>query len=148
MKKQADFRQHKAQREKHLAEQFYSDQAYREVQLKSIKQFLRTNLQHQPDFMRKHKVETEYYDLLHRLAEENGGCVELDINEEFHYGTLTYWGNEFVIDTDFSPTIKQLAELIADSDTLQISMEKNFFKFQLSFDLTKKKIFQNSSQNF
>ena len=148
MKKQADFRQHKAQREKHLAEQFYSDQAYREKQLQSIKQFLRTNLQQQPNLPQKHKVETEYYDLLHRLAEENRACVELDINEDFHYGTLTYWGSEFVIDADFSPTIKQLAELIADSDTLQISMEKNFFKIQLSFDLTKKENFQNSSQNF
>ena len=138
MNKQADFRQEKALRDLWLKEQIQSSALeHRKTQRELIKQIMKLSLQEQiPDHSRRKKLETEYYNLLYSIAQENGGRVELDIDENLLFGALTYWGTELTMDGAFYPKLNELTELMNDCDTVSISAEGFYFKLQLSFDLT------------
>ncbi len=141
MNKFADFRKEKCLRDQRSAELFRSlPREHKEKQYQIIKEILQLSIREQLcDDIRRNRLETEYYELLCKIARENGGRVELNLDDNLCFGTLTYWGNKMTIDSTLEPKISELTDLFKDSDTISISAAGRYFTLQLSFDLTDKK---------
>ena len=144
MKKQADFRQAKMHRDLWFSQHCSTIRKASRIDVHELIELFFALEQRQyiriKDHARRMRLEKDYYELFWALGEENGGRVELDIDEEYYYGTLTYCGDSLLIDNTFTPGIKQMSEIIADSDTISISAADNCFKLQLSFDMNKREI--------
>ena len=139
MKKQADFRQGKIRREKWIQTQQYNVSPEFQTEKWNLISRLCSPERIENEAARNHakrkRVEEEYYPLLCKLAEENCGFIELDLDEETYMACLTVRVDSFVVDGDFFPTIGQFGKLIADADTFSLAPHEESIVMQLTFDL-------------
>lgn len=109
----------------------------REKQIELVTEILLLGTREQTlDDRRRKRVETEYYELLCNIAKENGGRVELDIDENLCFGALSYRGSALTIDSAFDPKIDDFTALLKESDTIDLSAKGMEFELKLTFDLT------------
>lgn len=139
MKKTVDYTEAKANRDRRLMKQCESEGTPQKAELKELFDTLfrreAVRRSRPTNQMRLKRVTEEHYKTLCELAWINGGRVELDWNETCGIATLTYWGNELILDRDFTPELEGFTQILAESDTTNLSAEENNFKLLLSFDL-------------
>lgn len=91
------------------------------------------------------RLEEVYYPILCIIAEQQGGKVKLEIDEDSFFAQLIYWGSDLTLVGDFGPMKNNVAALICHADSFYVSASDGIFKLQFLFNLyTEEKVEDHS----
>lgn len=81
------------------------------------------------------QLEDVFFPLLVKIAEIQGGRVDLAIHEKTLLGELSYIGNDLILNNTFCTDLKDFSHMVSVADDIYVSTEDGYFKFQFMFHL-------------
>lgn len=76
-----------------------------------------------------------FYPCLCEMAQLQGGCVELDINEETLLGQLLYTGDTLIVDNTLTTNLDVFSRMAAASSGIFLTVQDGSFTLQFVFHL-------------
>lgn len=138
MNKRADYIKGAEQDSEHIWQ--YIRSHYRADSEESGKRFIEKIKQQKfiKDEERRQRVENLYYVGLCKIARVHGGRVQLDINEEFYYASLTYIGKELIFDRSDFLELLRFMNVLQNADTFTASVSGEYLVLEFTFALHKR----------
>lgn len=77
----------------------------------------------------------EFYPCLCKMAQFQGGCVELNINEETLLGQLLYTGDALIVDNTLTTNLTDFSKITAAASSIFLTIQDESFTLQFLFHL-------------